>query len=72
VPSDHGVGHWKESPVETLRSLDTRFLADATHPFVRACERVARLTCLATLKSARVHVLPPPKERSEECDLGFR
>jgi hypothetical protein len=54
----------------TLGAFDAGLLADAAHPLVGARRRVTGPTCLAALKSTRVDVVAPAKERPEEGDLG--
>jgi hypothetical protein len=74
VPANDVVGYRQEPPVLALGALDSRLLADAADPLVRACRRVARLAGLSTLEAARVDVFAAAKQRAEEAnlDLGRR
>ena len=72
VPPDHFIGDRQEATVGTLRALDARLFADASHPLVGAGGGVAGLSCFPTLESAWIHVLAPAKERAEQCDLFVR
>ena len=45
VPSDDLVGDGEKSTMGTLRALDTRLFADASHPLVGARGRITRLAC---------------------------
>ena len=72
MPANHVVGHRQEAAVGTLSALDTRFLADTTHPFVRTSGRIPGLPGLPTLESTGVHVFASPKQGPEESDLGLR
>src|SRR5262245_19044179 len=40
VPAKHSLAHGQQLAIRALRTLDPRLLADAPHPFVRACWRV--------------------------------
>jgi hypothetical protein len=61
VPPNDVVGDGKEATMGADRALDTRFLADAAHPLVRARRRVAGLAGPSALESARINVLAPAK-----------
>ena len=51
------------------RTFDSWLLADAAHPLVRARRSVAGLASFSTLESARINVVAPPEQRSEQRDL---
>jgi hypothetical protein len=62
VPANDVVGNGKEPTMGTYRALDSRLLADAAHPFVRAGRSVPGLPGLPALESARINVRAAAEE----------
>ncbi len=54
------------------RTFDPRFVADATHPLIRACRRVPRFARRPAFEALRVDVVAAAKQRLEQSDLCFR
>jgi hypothetical protein len=53
------------------RAPDARFLTDTADPLVRAGRRIPGPSSFPTLESARVDILAPAEQRSEERNLGL-
>jgi hypothetical protein len=64
------VGDRQELSTGTCRVLDFRRLADVPRPLIRAGGLITRMARLATLKSTRINILAPAKERTEQGDFG--
>ena len=69
MPANHFIGDRKKAAIRTLGAFDLRFFAYAAHPFVRTRGGVTRFPGRATLEPARINILPPAKQRSEQADL---
>ncbi len=71
VPANDLIGDRKEATVGTLGALDSRLLADAANPLVRASGRIPGFPGLPALEPPRVHIISTAEERPEKCDLGL-
>ena len=72
MPSNNFVGHLDKLPVLTVRTLDSRLLADAANPFIGAMWRISSFASFEALKSPWKDVTSSTKKRAEEGDFLLR
>ncbi|EXI75345.1 MAG: hypothetical protein AW07_01246 [Candidatus Accumulibacter sp. SK-11] len=64
------VGQRQESPTGAVLAPDRPFVAETAHPLVGAGRAVTGLAGAEACEKARIEVVPSPKERPEQGDLG--
>jgi hypothetical protein len=69
VPAYDIVGDLEKSTMRTFGALDTRLLAYAANPLVRAGGCVTGLTGLAAFKATRIDVLAATEQRAKQASL---
>ena len=72
MPADYVVSNGKKPLAQAIGALDSGLFANPLYPLVAANGRISSFAGLAALKAARIDILAASKERTEECDLGFR
>jgi hypothetical protein len=66
---NHSVTDGNECLIGALTTLDSRFFAYLSNPFVRACWRVATGILSLILPASWEHLCSPSEQVPEECDL---
>jgi hypothetical protein len=72
MATDYLVSNRQKPLVGTVGAFDPGLFANPTYPLISADWRISKLAGFAIFKAARIDVVAPPEERSEECDLNFR
>jgi hypothetical protein len=70
MPADHFVAYREKALIGAIGTFDARFLAHAADPFVAASGLIPRPSRPPALESARIHLVAPPKQRTEQGDFG--
>ena len=71
MPANYIVSYGKKTLVRTFGTFDLWFFADALGPFIATHWRIAGPARLAAFETARVNILAPTKQGSEEGDFGL-